>query len=129
MAKPNRTCFCCGKPYHYCPHCPEYDGSPSYMNTWCSERCAVTFETLSDYLAGRIDEKEAYKNIERFDFSDVDAWDNKDNAFEIKDLIEINTKKAEDVSKEVSKVSEVDEVSVSSVTDSFKKVFGKKKKS
>ena len=127
MAKPNRTCFCCGKPYHYCPHCPEFDGSPSYLNTWCSERCSVTFETLSNYLAGRIDEKEAYKQIERFDFSDVDSWDNKDNAFEVKDLLDINTPKVKTVSSEIS-VSNADDASASSVTESFKKIFGKKKK-
>lgn len=46
MPKANRTCYCCGKEYYYCPSCPGERRSPSIYTMWDSELCRDIFNTL-----------------------------------------------------------------------------------
>ena len=46
MPKANRTCYCCGREYYYCPSCPNDRKDPRIFTMWDSEICKDIFETL-----------------------------------------------------------------------------------
>lgn len=95
-------CFCCGKHYHYCPHCEDFDGSPTWMNTFESERCHKAFTVLTDYHADRISLEQAYEALKDYDWSDLASWSNRDNADDLTDLFSeyAEKKKAEKAKQE-----------------------------
>lgn len=41
-----RTCYLCGKSYHYCPNCDEDRDKPQWMFTFCSNNCHDIYDTL-----------------------------------------------------------------------------------
>ena len=45
----NRTCFCCGNKYNYCPTCYKYaDKDPSVYIMFDSVKCKTIFKILND---------------------------------------------------------------------------------
>lgn len=46
MSKANRTCYCCGREYYYCPSCPGERKNPSIYTMWDSELCKDIFNVL-----------------------------------------------------------------------------------
>lgn len=46
MSKANRTCYCCGREYYYCPSCPGDKKNPRIYTMWDSELCRDIFNTL-----------------------------------------------------------------------------------
>lgn len=52
-----RRCVCCGKEYEYCPNCAKAS-QPSWMVSFCSEKCKGLFNIVSAYKAKRIGKTE-----------------------------------------------------------------------
>ena len=48
MSKANRTCYCCGRKYYYCPSCNDDRRDPKIYTMWDSELCKEIFNTLTD---------------------------------------------------------------------------------
>ena len=46
MPKANRTCYCCGQGYYYCPSCSNDRKDPRIYTMWDSEKCRDIFNTL-----------------------------------------------------------------------------------
>lgn len=47
MPKANRTCYCCGREYYFCPSCPSDRKDPLIYTMWDSEICKDIFNTLT----------------------------------------------------------------------------------
>ena len=45
-----RTCFCCGKAYHYCPHCDVDRDKPSWYFIFDSDNCRKYLMLVRDIL-------------------------------------------------------------------------------
>lgn len=48
MPKANRTCYCCGRKYYYCPSCPDDRRDPRIFVMWDSELCKEIFNVLTN---------------------------------------------------------------------------------
>ena len=46
MSKANRTCYCCGSKYYYCPSCHNERRDPKVYTMFDSELCKEIFNTL-----------------------------------------------------------------------------------
>ena len=75
MARKNRTCFCCGKNYSYCPDCSRVDAlKPSYFADFCSEECMTIWKTATKYNMGKLTKSEAKEIISAFDLKPIDFY-------------------------------------------------------
>ena len=54
MPKANRTCYCCGKEYYYCPSCPDDRRDPRIFVMWDSEKCREIFNILTNESTNKI---------------------------------------------------------------------------
>ena len=54
MPKANRTCYCCGKEYYYCPSCPDDRRDPRIFVMWDSEKCREIFNVLTNESTNKI---------------------------------------------------------------------------
>ncbi len=48
MPKANRTCYCCGRKYYYCPSCNDDRRDPKIYAMFDSELCKEIFSALTD---------------------------------------------------------------------------------
>lgn len=71
MANIKRTCFCCGKEYKYCPHCPGDQVKPSYFFMFDSENCQTIFESLQKYAVEEITAEECLGQLKECDLTDM----------------------------------------------------------
>lgn len=67
-----RTCVFCGKTYSFCPSCPKDANKPKYLFCFCTEKCKIGFQTLSDYGHKLISKEDAKAILTPyvFDFGD-----------------------------------------------------------
>lgn len=63
MPKANRTCYCCGKEYYYCPSCPNDRRDPRIFVMWDSEKCKEIFNTLTNESFKEITTLECKKKL------------------------------------------------------------------
>ena len=45
-----RQCTICSSSYQYCPNCSDFDRSPRWMNTFCSERCKTLYNITAGFI-------------------------------------------------------------------------------
>lgn len=57
--KDNRTCFCCGNKYSYCPSCANDASKPSWYLMFCNEECKDVNTILSQLTYKKISTKDA----------------------------------------------------------------------
>lgn len=69
MAKKNVTCSNCGKLYTFCSSCKKDLNKPSWYATFCSENCKTLFTLATDYLGGKVSDKDAKAVIEKADLT------------------------------------------------------------
>lgn len=70
-----QKCFCCGKEYEVCPHCPtDYGFSP-----WRSMHCSIDhfkiFEIVREYQNGALTRDEALDRLSRTDTTGYETFD------------------------------------------------------
>ena len=63
MSKPNRTCYCCGRKYYYCPSCPDESKDPKIYTMWDSELCRDIFNVLVDESTKKINTLECKNKL------------------------------------------------------------------
>lgn len=74
MGKLNRTCFVCGKQYHYCYSCPSDLQNPSWKNLFDVENCKNIFNILCRHGQSMIADEEARELLNRCDLSQRDGF-------------------------------------------------------
>lgn len=74
MAK-NRTCYICRQRYAYCPNCERDKGKPFWYFTFCSERCRVLNDILSQNTSGHLSIADAQKELKKIEFKKEDILD------------------------------------------------------
>ena len=72
MAKANRTCYCCGHEYYYCPSCPSDRKDPQIYTMWDSEICKDIFNTLVSESTKKITIKECKEKLIELGVKDID---------------------------------------------------------
>lgn len=73
MAK-ERTCFCCGKTYKYCPNCEDDQNSETWHFMFDSENCKIIFDALQKYSCGDISKEKCAKILNSCDLSEKDSF-------------------------------------------------------
>ena len=68
----NRKCVCCGKEYSYCNKCGKDGGKPSWMISFCSEKCVDTFTTAMKVNDGSMSKIEAKELLSKYTYEDLD---------------------------------------------------------
>lgn len=63
MPKANRTCYCCGKKYYYCPSCSGERKDPRIYTMWDSELCMEVFNLLTNESLKKITTLECKKRL------------------------------------------------------------------
>lgn len=63
MSKTNRTCYCCGREYYYCPSCSSERKDPKIYSMWDSELCRDIFNTLVKESTKKITTLECKKKL------------------------------------------------------------------
>lgn len=74
MAK-NRTCYICRQRYAYCPNCERDKGKPFWYFAFCSERCRVLNDILSQNTSGHLSIADAQKELKKIEFKKEDILD------------------------------------------------------
>lgn len=72
MPKANRTCYCCGHEYYYCPSCPGDKRDPQIYTIWDSEICKDIFDTLVSESTKKITTKECKEKLIELGINKVD---------------------------------------------------------
>lgn len=63
MSKANRTCYCCGRKYYYCPSCNDDRRDPKIYTMWDSEVCKEIFSALTNESFKKITTLECKKRL------------------------------------------------------------------
>ena len=149
MAKANRTCYCCGHEYYYCPSCPSDRKDPQIYTMWDSETCKDIFNTLVSESTKKITTKECKAKLIELGVNNIDI--NRDSVKKHIDkvmsyedkvdvLIEQNEEIVEAIVEEMIASDVVEELDVSEVamvteeievigsTENAVKTSGKKRK-
>lgn len=72
MAKTNRICSVCKRPYHYCPTCMSDANKPTWMAVFCCENCKDIYNAINDYRYKSLSKKDALNKLNTLDLSPVD---------------------------------------------------------
>lgn len=67
--KKQRTCFCCGTAYHYCPNCAEDANKPNWYFIFDSENCRDIFNICQKYSTGEYDAIQARHMLDKCDLT------------------------------------------------------------
>lgn len=65
-----RTCFCCGKAYHYCPVCDGDKNKPSWYFIFDSDNCRKIFDTCQRFSTKEYTADEARAKLDKCDLTD-----------------------------------------------------------
>lgn len=68
----NRKCVCCGSEYAYCNKCGRDSAKPSWMISFCSEKCLDTFTTAIKVSDGELSKAEAKEFLSKYTYKDLD---------------------------------------------------------
>lgn len=63
MPKANRTCYCCGRKYYYCPSCSGEKKDSRIYTMWDSELCMEIFNLLTNESFKKITTLECKKKL------------------------------------------------------------------
>ena len=64
-----RTCFCCGKAYHYCPHCDVDRDKPSWYFIFDSDNCRKVFDACQRYSTGECNAEQTRQKLDKRDLT------------------------------------------------------------
>lgn len=64
-----RTCFCCGKAYHYCPHCDVDRDKPSWYFIFDSDNCRKVFDACQRYSTGECNAEQTRQKLDKCDLT------------------------------------------------------------
>ena len=64
-----RTCFCCGKEYRYCPNCDADKNKPSWYFIFDSENCRTIFDTCQRYSTKEYTAVQARAKLDKCDLT------------------------------------------------------------
>lgn len=64
-----RTCFCCGKAYHYCPHCDVDRNKPSWYFIFDSDNCRKVFDACQRYSTGECNAEQTRQKLDKCDLT------------------------------------------------------------
>lgn len=105
MPKANRTCYCCGREYYFCPSCPSDRKDPLIYTMWDSEICKDIFNTLVKESTKKITTKECKDKLIELGVEKVVI--NKESVKKHLDRV-MNYKDVEDVTLEVTETDKVE---------------------
>ena len=71
MARDNKTCLVCSGSYRYCPDCQEYAHLPTFMTTFCSEKCKDLMMIAGDFKAGSLAKEKAVEQLKKIDVTEI----------------------------------------------------------
>lgn len=117
MPKANRTCYCCGREYYFCPSCPSDRKDPLIYTMWDSDICKDIFNTLTKESTKKITTKECKDKLIELGVDKVEI--NKEsvkkhvdrimNYKDVKDVV-LETEKTDDVEVETNETVEISEL-------------------
>ena len=120
MPKANRTCYCCGREYYFCPSCPSDRKDPLIYTMWDSEICKDIFNTLTKESTKKITTKECKNKLVELGADKVEI--NKESVKRHFDRVMSYTD-VEDVKNDVEVTAEVIEIAeVTEVTEEIDNV-------
>ncbi len=105
MPKANRTCYCCGREYYFCPSCPSDRKDPLIYTMWDSEICKDIFNTLVKESTKKITTKECKDKLIELGVEKVVI--NKESVKKHLDRV-MNYKDVKDVTLEVTETDKVE---------------------
>lgn len=114
MPKANRTCYCCGREYYFCPSCPSDRKDPLIYTMWDSEICKDIFNTLVKESTKKITTKECKDKLIELGVEKVVI--NKESVKKHLDRV-MNYKDVEDVKSNIE-VIDVEAVETTEVIES-----------
>lgn len=105
MPKANRTCYCCGQEYYYCPSCPGDKKDPQIYTMWDSEVCKDIFNTLSRESLKKITTKECKENlielgVDKIEIKKESVKNHINRVMSCEDIKDIKIEKTENVETE-----------------------------
>ncbi len=109
MPKANRTCYCCGRGYYYCPSCYDENRDPKIYIMFDSEKCMDIFNTLTDESTHVTTTQECKEKL-------------------IKMGVNKSTKLADPIRKHVDRVMAYEEISEENTQTDITKVYKNTKK-
>ena len=109
MPKPNRTCYCCGREYYYCPSCYDDKRDPSIYVMWDSKRCKDIFDILTQEFTHKITTKECKEALQKYNINTNTQFtkpirEHIDRVMAYKDPVQKDVKKKQ-TSEKVNKMS------------------------
>jgi hypothetical protein len=116
MPKANRTCYCCGREYYFCPSCPSDRKDPLIYTMWDSEICKDIFNTLVKESTKKITTKECKDKLIELGVEKIVI--NKESVKKHLDRV-MNYKDAEDIKNDIEVVV-TEEIEVKEGTDDIK---------
>lgn len=78
--KKSLKCFCCGKEYDLCPHCPTDVSYAPWRTMHCCIEHFKLFELAQDYRNGMITKTEAREFLDRNNFSGCERFETQTGA-------------------------------------------------
>lgn len=117
MPKANRTCYCCGREYYFCPSCPSDRKDPLIYTMWDSEICKDIFNTLVKESTKKITTKECKDKlielgVEKVVINKESVKKHLDRVMNYKDVedVVLETEKIDDVEVETNETVEISEL-------------------
>lgn len=74
MAQDDRKCLLCNGNYKFCLNSNKYDRTETWRNLYCSENCRELYFLYDKMKSGKIERKEAVRNIKAFDTTKLSAF-------------------------------------------------------
>ena len=133
MPKANRTCYCCGREYYFCPSCPSDRKDPLIYTMWDSEICKDIFNTLVKESTNKITTKECKNKlielgVEKVVINKESVKKHLDRVMSYKDVEdEKNDIKAVDV-EAVETTEVIESVEVAETSEEIPKISTRKRK-
>lgn len=71
MSAKDRTCFCCGKTYQYCPQCKEYDPTETWKFLVHSQKCLDVYNVWQAYRGKEMTKEEAANVLKALNVDEI----------------------------------------------------------
>ena len=72
MSITNRECLLCGTGYYYCNNCSSDKSKPTWLISFCSEKCKDIYKTAMDVSYDSISKDEAFKILSKYTIEDYE---------------------------------------------------------
>lgn len=103
MSITNRECLLCGTGYYYCHKCSGDSDKPTWLISFCSEKCKDIYKTAMDVSHDVISKDDAFKILSKYTIEDYENEIPKTPGIRgiVKDILENHTTKLDEVKKEI----------------------------